>query len=71
MPAAAIAAVAASKQGAEVLEQRKLQWQEAFRSLYMAVQCNACHCLYFISPQVGLWKKHLHVCSRLITQSFI
>ena len=47
MPAAAIAALAASKQGAEALEQRRSAWREAFRSLYMAVQAGACHAFYF------------------------
>ncbi len=52
MPAAAIAALAASKQGAEALEQRRSAWREAFRSLYMAVQAGACHAFYFMTPQV-------------------
>ena len=52
MPAAAIAALAASKQGAEALDQRRSAWREAFRSLYMAVQAGACHAFYFMTPQV-------------------
>ena len=52
MPAAAIAALAASKQGAEALEQRRSAWREAFRSLYMAVQAGSCHAFYFVTPQV-------------------
>ena len=52
MLAAAIAALAASKQGAEALEQRRSAWREAFRSLYMAVQAGACHAFYFMTPQV-------------------
>ena len=53
MPAAAVPAVAASKQGAEFLEQRRAQCREAFRSLFMAVQAGTCHGFYFLTPQVS------------------
>ena len=53
MPAAAVAAVAASKQGAAFLEEHKEQWRESFRSVYMAVQSGCCHCFYFVTPQVS------------------
>lgn len=53
MPAAAVAAVASSKQGVEFLEQRRGHWREAFRSLYMAVHSSACHAFYYMSPQVS------------------
>ena len=52
MPSAALPAVAASKQGAEFLEQRRAHWREAFRSLFMAVQTCACHGFYLMTPQV-------------------
>ena len=68
MPTATIAAVAASKQGAGFLEERKALWKESFRSLYMALQSGGCHCFYFMTPQVGTvcWvcsKEAQHVCS--------
>ncbi len=53
MPAAAVAAVAASKQGAAFLEERREHWRESFRSVYMAVQSGCCHCFYFVTPQVS------------------
>ena len=55
MPAAAVAAVAASKQGAGFLDERRELWRESFRSLYIAVQSGHCHCFYFMTPQVKSW----------------
>ena len=52
MPAAAVAAVAASKQGAGFVGDRRELWKESFRSLYMAVQSGHCHCFYFVTAQV-------------------
>ena len=52
MPAAAVAAVAASKQGAAFVEERRELWRESFRNIYMAVQSGCCHCFYFLTPQV-------------------
>ncbi|CAL5222421.1 g4783 [Coccomyxa viridis] len=51
MPAAAVAAVAASKQGAAFVEERRELWRESFRNIYMAVQSGCCHCFYFLTPQ--------------------
>ncbi len=61
MPAAAMPAVAASKQGAEFLEERRAQWRESLRSLFMAVQASVCHGFYFVTPQARLLQ--LPVCA--------
>ena len=53
MPGGVVAAVAASKQGAGFLEERRALWREAFRSLYMAVQSGLCHCFYFLIVPVS------------------
>lgn len=53
LPGAAVSALAGSKAGQGMLDARKAAWQEAFRSLFMALRSGACSAFYLVTAQVG------------------
>lgn len=52
LPAAAVSALTGSK-SSQVLDARKSIWQEAFRSLFMALRSGACSAFYFATAEVS------------------
>ncbi|EIE24517.1 hypothetical protein COCSUDRAFT_61947 [Coccomyxa subellipsoidea C-169] len=51
LPGAAVSALAGSKAGQAMLDARKAAWQEAFRSLFMALRSGACSAFYLVTAQ--------------------
>lgn len=51
LPPAVVAAVAGSKPGQALLEARRAAWQEAFRSLFLALRAGLCAAFYYATPQ--------------------
>ena len=52
LPAACVATLVATKAGAAMMQARTAARLEAYRSLYLALRCNACSAFYLLSPQV-------------------
>ena len=54
LPAAAVSTLTGAKAAQGLLDARKAAWQEAFRSIFMALRSGACSAFYVITAQVGL-----------------